>query len=132
VHVDTVLVDDVVDNTGRTVEAVIPVDLRVGVTVAEGLVNAAGLPSLSTRGLMGTVAEVAAVPALLGSGRGLLVNCFEPGNSSTGRPCTSTGLTTGSGGMGEGKYNLFGWVEPRGDTGADGGEIGDRSARVEG
>ena len=61
---ETVLVDDVVDNNGLTVDAVNPVDLRVGVTVAEGFVKAAGLPSLSTNGLIGTVARVAAVPAL--------------------------------------------------------------------
>ena len=68
VHVDTVLVVDTL--TGRTVAAtVLPVDFSVGVTVAEGWVKAVGLPSLSTSGVMGTVADVAGVPALLGSGR---------------------------------------------------------------
>lgn len=70
VQVDTVLVDVVVNTIGRTEEAVNPVDLRVGVTVAEGFVNAAGLLSLSTRGLMGMVPDVAGVPTLLGSGKG--------------------------------------------------------------
>lgn len=52
-------------------EAVIPVDFSVGVTVAEGFVNAAGLLNLSTRGLMGIVTADADVPARLGRGRGL-------------------------------------------------------------
>ena len=64
VHVDTVLVEVVVNTLDLTeVEAVRPVDLRVGVTVAEGLVKAAGLLSLSTRGLMGLVPMVAPWPA---------------------------------------------------------------------
>jgi hypothetical protein len=69
-QVDMVLVVETLAG-GRTVvaTAVLPVDLRVGVTVAEGLVKAVGLLSLSTSGLMGTVAEVAGVPTLLGSGR---------------------------------------------------------------
>ena len=46
-------------------------DLRVGVTVAEGFVKAAGLLILSTKGLMGIVTADADVPALLGRGRGL-------------------------------------------------------------
>jgi len=70
VHVDTVLVEVVVKTIGLTVEAVNPVDLRVGVTVAEGFVNAAGLLSLSTKGLIGIVPDVAGVPTLLGSGKG--------------------------------------------------------------
>jgi len=84
VHVDTVLVVETL--VGRTVAAaVLPVDLRVGITVAEGLVKAAGLPSLSTKGLMGTVAVVAGVPALLGSGL-VTVACLDRAEkSSTGR-----------------------------------------------
>lgn len=91
VHVEIVLVEPTVERVDRAVEAVMPVDLRVGVTVADGFVNAAGLPSLSTRGLMGTVAEVAAVPALFGSGSGRPVNCFK--SSPTGRLGKSRGLT---------------------------------------
>ena len=83
VDVEMVFVDPTVDSVGRAVEAVMPVDFRVGVTVAEGLVKAAGFPSLSTSGLMGTVAEMAAVPALLGSGNGRLVICFR--SSPAGR-----------------------------------------------
>ncbi len=84
VHVDTVLVVETL--VGRTVAAaVLPVDFRVGITVAEGLVKAAGLPSLSTKGLMGTVAVVAGVPALLGSGR-VTVACLDRAEkSSAGR-----------------------------------------------
>ena len=63
VQVETVLVEGSVDDTEDLTE-VTPVDLRVGVTVADGLVNAADFESLSTKGLMGTVAEVAAAPAL--------------------------------------------------------------------
>jgi hypothetical protein len=70
VHVDTVLVEVVVNTFGLTEEAVRQVDLRVGVTVAEGFVNAAGLLSLSARGLMGMVPDVAGVPTLLGRGKG--------------------------------------------------------------
>ena len=70
VLVDTVLVEVVVNTVGFTEEAVSPVDLRVGVTVAEGFVKAAGLLSLSTRGLMGKVTAETEVPALLGNGRG--------------------------------------------------------------
>jgi len=70
VLVDTVLVEVVVKTVGLTEEAVSPVDLRVGVTVAEGFVKAAGLLSLSTRGLMGKVTAETEVPALLGNGRG--------------------------------------------------------------
>jgi hypothetical protein len=103
VQVETVFVEAVVDKLGRAVDVVVPVDFRVGVTVAEGLVKAAGLPSLSTRGLMGTVADVAAVPALLGRGSGRLVNCLVE-NSSVGRvgrsstlACTGRGLGGGGG-----------------------------------
>jgi hypothetical protein len=71
VEVDTVLVEVVVKTVGLVEEAVIPVDLRVGVTVAEGFVKAAGLLILSTKGLMGIVTADADVPALLGRGRGL-------------------------------------------------------------
>lgn len=74
---DTVLVEEVVNTVGLVLEAVIPVDFRVGVTVADGLVNAAGLLILSTRGLMGTVMGVAEVPALLGRGRGREESSFE-------------------------------------------------------
>merc|ERR1711949_12239 len=59
VDVDTVLVEVVVNTVGLVDEAVSPVDFSVGVTVAEGFVKAAGLLSLSTRGLMGTVPGVA-------------------------------------------------------------------------
>jgi len=69
--VDTVLVEAVVKTVDLAEEAVIPVDFSVGVTVAEGLVNAAGLLNLSTRGLMGIVTADADVPARLGRGRGL-------------------------------------------------------------
>jgi hypothetical protein len=93
VQVETVLVEAVVDKLGRAVEVVVPVDLSVGVTVAEGFVKAAGLPSLSTKGLIGTVAEVAAVPALLGRGRGLLVNCLLEEKSSVGLIGRSNPLT---------------------------------------
>ena len=65
------MVAAVVNTVDLAEEEVTPVDLRVGVTVAEGFVNAAGLLILSTRGLMGTVIAVAEVPALLGRGRGL-------------------------------------------------------------
>jgi len=84
VQVDTVLVVDTL--AGRTVAAaVLPVDFKVGITVADGLVKAAGLPSLSTKGLMGTVAVVAGVPALLGRGR-VTVDCLGMvEKSSTGR-----------------------------------------------
>ena len=65
VQVDTVLVDVVVKTFDLTdVEAVRPVDLSVGVTVAEGLVKAAGLLNLSTSGLIGFEPIVAGVPAL--------------------------------------------------------------------
>lgn len=70
VLVDTVLVEVVVNTVGLAEEAVRPVDFSVGVTVAEGLVKAAGLLSLSTSGLMGKVTAETDVPALLGSGRG--------------------------------------------------------------
>ena len=68
--VDTVLVEVVVNTVGFTEDAVSPVDFSVGVTVAEGLVKAAGLLSLSTSGLMGKVTAETEVPALLGNGRG--------------------------------------------------------------
>ncbi len=68
---DTVLVEAVVKTVDLAEEAVIPVDFSVGVTVAEGLVNAAGLLILSTRGLIGIVTADADVPTRLGSGRGL-------------------------------------------------------------
>ena len=71
VDVDTVFVEAVVRTVDLAEEAVIPVDFKVGVTVAEGFVNAAGLLSLSTRGLMGIVTADADVPALLGRGKGL-------------------------------------------------------------
>ena len=72
VQVDTVFVEVVVKTFDLTdVDAVKPVDLSVGVTVAEGLVKAAGLLSLSTSGLIGLEPMVAGVPALYGSGRGL-------------------------------------------------------------
>ena len=71
VEVDTVLVAEVVNTVGFVTEEVTPVDFNVGVTVADGFVKAAGLLSLSTRGLMGTVIGVADVPALLGKGSGL-------------------------------------------------------------
>jgi hypothetical protein len=78
VAVETVLVEVVVKTVGLVEDAVIlSVDFNVGVTVAEGLVNAAGLLSLSTRGLMGTVIGVAEVPALLGKGRGLETSSLE-------------------------------------------------------
>ena len=78
VAVETVLVADVVNTVGLVEEAVIlSVDFRVGVTVAEGLVNAAGLLNLSTKGLMGTVIGVADVPALLGKGSGLEESSLE-------------------------------------------------------
>ena len=70
VHVDTVLVEVVVKTVGLAEEAISPVDFKVGVTVAEGLVKAAGLLNLSTSGLMGFGTDVAGVPALLGSGSG--------------------------------------------------------------
>ena len=70
VHVETVFVDVVVKTVDLTAGAASPVDLSVGVTVAEGLVKAAGFASLSTRGLMGIVPVVAGVPTLFGSGRG--------------------------------------------------------------
>lgn len=70
-QVDTVLVEVVVNTLDRTdVDAVNPVDFSVGVTVAEGLVKAAGLLNLSTKGLIGLVPIVAGVPALKGSGNG--------------------------------------------------------------
>ena len=75
VEVDTVLVEVVVKTVGLTEEAVKPVDLSVGVTVAEGFVKAAGLLILSTKGLMGIVTAEADVPALLGSGKGLDEGC---------------------------------------------------------
>jgi len=86
VQVDTVLVVAVVASVlGRTVvDAVKPVDLSVGVTVADGLVKAAGFPSLSISGLIGTVAEVAAVPALFGRGSGRLVSGFCDGEGGGG------------------------------------------------
>lgn len=71
-EVDTVLVEVVVKTVGLTEEAVKPVDLSVGVTVAEGFVKAAGLLILSTKGLMGIVTAEADVPALLGKGKGLV------------------------------------------------------------
>ena len=71
VEVETVLVAAVVNTVDLAEEEVTPVDFKVGVTVAEGFVNAAGLLSLSTRGLMGTVFIIADSPALLGRGRGL-------------------------------------------------------------
>ena len=78
VAVETVLVDEVVKTVGLVEEAVIlSVDFNVGVTVAEGLVNAAGLLNLSTKGLMGTVIGVADVPALLGKGSGLEESSLE-------------------------------------------------------
>ena len=72
VQVDTVLVELVVNTLDLTKEeAVSPVDFRVGVTVAEGLVKAAGLLDLSTRGFMGLEPRMAGVPTpLLGKGRG--------------------------------------------------------------
>ena len=93
VQVETVLVEAVVDKLGRAVDVVVPVDFKVGVTVADGLVKAAGLPSLSTRGLIGTVQEVAAVPALLGRGRGRLVSCLLEEKSSVGLIGKSNPLT---------------------------------------
>lgn len=69
-QVGTVFVDD----TEEDLDDVKAVDFSVGVTVADGFVNAAVLPSLSTKGLMGTVADVAAAPALSGKGNGRL-NC---------------------------------------------------------
>jgi len=70
VQVGTVFVDDTEDD----LDDVKAVDFSVGVTVADGFVNAAVLPSLSTKGLMGTVADVAAAPAFCGNGSGRL-NC---------------------------------------------------------
>lgn len=67
VHVDTVLIDVVVNTIGLTVVAA---DLRVGVTVAQGFVNAAGILSLSTKGLIGIVPDDADVPTFFGSGFG--------------------------------------------------------------
>ena len=64
------MVEVVVNTVGFTEDAVSPVDFSVGVTVAEGLVKAAGLLSLSTSGLMGKVTAETEVPALLGNGRG--------------------------------------------------------------
>lgn len=105
VHVETVLVVETL--AGRTVAATVllPVDFRVGVTVADGLVNAVGLPSLSTRGLIGMVAQVAGVPALLGNGRGTAnccCCCCGCGCSSVGRGaagvidcCGKSGESTG-------------------------------------
>jgi hypothetical protein len=70
VHVDTVLVDAEQAKVGQGDDTVTPVDLIVGVTVADGLVKAAGLLSLSTSGLIGMVPGVAEVPAFDGNGRG--------------------------------------------------------------
>ena len=83
VDVDTVLVEVVVNTVGLAEDAVKPVDFRVGVTVAEGFVKAAGLLILSTKGLMGIVTADADVPPLLGRGRGL-----EEGSSATLDDCT--------------------------------------------
>ena len=92
--VDTVLVEVVVNTVGLTEDAVRPVDLRVGVTVAEGLVKAAGLLSLSTSGLMGKVTAETEVPALLGSGRGRVEGSsgtLEDGTGE-GKNCRLAGL----------------------------------------
>ena len=67
VHVDTVMLEVVVKTIGLPVEAA---DLRVGVTVAQGFVYAAGILSLSTKGLIGIVPDVADVPTFFGSGNG--------------------------------------------------------------
>ena len=74
VHVETVFVEGRVDDTDGLTD-VVPVDFNVGVTVADGFVNAADLLSLSTRGLIGTVALTAAAPALCGSGSGRVDCC---------------------------------------------------------
>jgi hypothetical protein len=78
VQVDTVFVEVVVNTVGLTEDAVNPVDLRVGVTVAEGLVNAAGL--LTSSGLIGIVPDVAGVPTLLGNGKGFEESSWDLGD----------------------------------------------------
>ena len=108
--VDTVLVEVVVNTVGFTEEAVSPVDLSVGVTVAEGFVKAAGLLSLSTRGLMGKVTAETEVPALLGNGRGRVEessvtlefwtgegkNCLVLGLGDTAEFCLTGGYCGGT------------------------------------
>lgn len=69
VHVDTVLVEAWLI-VGHGEETVTPVDLIVGVTVADGLVKAGGLLDLSTKGFIGIVPGAAEVPALDGRGSG--------------------------------------------------------------
>lgn len=76
VQVDTVFVEEEQPTMGHGDDTVTPVDLIVGVTVADGLVKAAGLLSLSTKGLIGMVPGVADVPALEGSGRGRVREVF--------------------------------------------------------
>jgi len=70
VHVDTVLVEAEPESVGHGEETVTPVDLIVGVTVADGLVKAGGLFDLSTKGFIGIVPGAAEVPALDGRGSG--------------------------------------------------------------
>lgn len=109
VHVDTVFVEDEHPTTGQGDDTVTPVDLIVGVTVADGLVKAAGLLNLSTKGFIGMVPGVAEVPALEGRGRGRVseftfdvsvsaVGCGGVGGTTLGSAGFMPGLCTDTGG----------------------------------